>query len=331
MAPLNLRSGHAAALAVLALPSLAVAGEGPELRRFAGGGHRPCPKCDYELPATYPIANGLRGPNQQASYRGEYFDVYSKPIRTRYGDVVNVFNYEKNASTMVPLPPEIVARFQGKVMAITGFETNIVEIDAHGIEKLVPCTAMYNHHWSHLLVGANASGLDFAVLKYYDYPGAGVAAHGVEGGALGTHGGDWVGPSHADVMSVLHMQARRASAGSAPTTSPRPSAPSAAPFGGALRWADDAVESAPTAQFFSEGNGNEHRLSFHGYGRGYAQLIKSPHSFFPGIMFINTKDTTGTSPNGHGTLVPKVALASGDVAYSALLECPCGTRLQFQG
>mmetsp|Transcript_62448 Transcript_62448/g.140797 ORF Transcript_62448/g.140797 Transcript_62448/m.140797 type:complete len:580 (-) Transcript_62448:130-1869(-) len=270
------------------------------------GWRKACPHCDYELPAAYAIANGLRGPDQTASYRGEWFDVYSRPIKTRYGEVVNVFNFSRNAFTTVPLPPEIVRRFNGSVMAITGFETHIVEFDASGTEKLVPCTAMYNHHWSHMMLGADAPPLYVDDFQYYDYIGAGAAARS----------GDWVGPSH----EALHMALRSLSARRARQ------AGSKAQFGGALSWSDDPLDSAPTAHFFSEGNGNEHRLSFHGYARGFAQLIKSPVAFAPGIMFINTKDVVGDGHNGHGSLLPRVALASNKTDYSALLECPCGTR-----
>jgi hypothetical protein len=151
------------------------------------------------------------------------------------------------------------------------------------------------------MLGAQAPPIDLEGLKYYDYVGAGAAADG-----------RWTGPSHADLHMALLRSRRAASA----TNS----------FGGALSADDDHLSTAPTAQFFSEGNGNEHRLSFHGYARGYAQLIKSPVAFSPGVMFINTKDVSGKSPNGHGTVVPRVALASANQPYSALLECPCGTR-----
>lgn len=238
------------------------------------------------------------------SYRGEWFDVYSKPIKTRYGEVVNVFNFDLHASSTVRLPPEIVARFNGSVMAITGFEANIVEFDAQGTEKLVPCTHMYNHHWSHVLLGAEAPRIGLDYLKYYDYVGAGASS------------ANWTGPSHHQLHMEFSKMAERRTA----------SAKHLAPFGGAQSAADDPTATAPTAQFFSEGNGNEHRLSFHGYARGYAQLIHSPVAFAPGIMFINTKDVSGKSPNGHGSLLPRVALASADVPYSAMLECPCGTR-----
>ena len=67
-----------------------------------------CDKCDYTLPSSYAIANGMHGPDQQASYFGEAFDVYSKPFSTKYGEVLNSFNYDVDAPTTVALPEEIV-------------------------------------------------------------------------------------------------------------------------------------------------------------------------------------------------------------------------------
>ena len=59
---------------------------------------------------------------QSADYDGgvEYFDVYSPEIRTRYSQVFWTM------MDAVPLPPDLVARFDGKVMAITGSEMDQV-------------------------------------------------------------------------------------------------------------------------------------------------------------------------------------------------------------
>ena len=55
---------------------------------------------------------------------------------------------------------------------------------------------------------------------------------------------------------------------------------------------------APHVQAFSEGNGNEHRLSFHGFAKGFAQLIHSPTTWANNPMIINTNKriTNDTSP-----------------------------------
>ena len=55
-----------------------------------------------------------------ASKGHEYFDVYSPEIATHYGDV---FWHDQGT---LELPTEIVERFAGKVIAITGYEQDQV-------------------------------------------------------------------------------------------------------------------------------------------------------------------------------------------------------------
>ena len=45
----------------------------------------------------------------------------------------------------VPLPPHIVKRFDGKVMAIVGLETQIVRNVSSTREELAPAFELYNH------------------------------------------------------------------------------------------------------------------------------------------------------------------------------------------
>ena len=42
---------------------------------------------------------------------------------------------------------------------------------------------------------------------------------------------------------------------------------------------DDDNEEIPQMHFFSEANGGEMRMSYHGYPKGYAQIIESPDEF----------------------------------------------------
>lgn len=67
----------------------------------------------------------------------EYFEVYSPPITSRYGEVY---------WTMMPkvnLPKEIVSRFFFKTMAIVGYESD--QVFPNGTS--VPITWAYNHHY----------------------------------------------------------------------------------------------------------------------------------------------------------------------------------------
>lgn len=78
----------------------------------------------------------------------EYFDVYSDPITSRYGDVYWTM------MNPVKLPQNIINRFNNKVIAITGYEMNQVIVD-NGRETPVPITWAYNHHYLAYLLDRN--------------------------------------------------------------------------------------------------------------------------------------------------------------------------------
>jgi hypothetical protein len=58
------------------------------------------------------------------------------------------------------LPPDIIARFDGKVMAVTGMESDIVYVNADGSHTSIPCTEHYNHHFSGSMSGKAATLVD---------------------------------------------------------------------------------------------------------------------------------------------------------------------------
>jgi hypothetical protein len=82
--------------------------------------------------------------------------------------------------------------------------------------------------------------------------------------------------------------------------------------------------SFPSTTLFSEGNGGESRLSFHGYAPDVAQLVESPTEFTTEPMMINTKSPTGVRggplPNSNNIWPPNPPV-------SPLNECPCTTRI----
>ena len=78
----------------------------------------------------------------------EYFDVYSPPITSRYGDVYWTM------MDPVKLPQKIIDRFADKTIAITGYEMNQYIIK-DGIETQVPITWAYNHHYLAYLLDKN--------------------------------------------------------------------------------------------------------------------------------------------------------------------------------
>merc|ERR1719203_353742 len=109
----------------------------------------------------YSIASGGRQDvpfnDDYASKGHEYFDVYSPEIATHYGEVF------WTSLGVLPLPPEIVERFRGKVMAITGYEYDQVMVSPQGrpgeqpeADVSVPINWAYDHHFMFWLSGAHA-------------------------------------------------------------------------------------------------------------------------------------------------------------------------------
>ena len=92
----------------------------------------------------------------------EFFDVYSPPITSRYGDVYWTMMPE------IPLSKEIVSRFNNKVMAITGYEMDQVMVHPDGTEEPIPCFWSYNHHYVSHLQGANSKMIKVENKPKYD-------------------------------------------------------------------------------------------------------------------------------------------------------------------
>lgn len=97
------------------------------------------------------------------------------------------------------------------------------------------------------------------------------------------------------------------------------------PVEGALN--DDDLQ-YPHSQFISEANGGEMRKSYHGYPKGYAQLIQSPDTFNPVPMQIDTWNREMTNSTFLPGPLPRASrIRDGVAGYNPLLECPCSDRL----
>jgi hypothetical protein len=236
-----------------------------------------------------------------ASKGHEYFDVWAPEIATHYGEVF--WTSQGNQ----PLPPKIVERFKGKVMAITGYEQDQVMVVPTGQPGVnpeqdvsVPINWAYNHHYMAWMTGAHSEMVQ-----------------------VEAHGNDHVDYSVLKNGKPLKWVARDKHNREVPRN-----------FAGV----------APTSQMFSEGNGGESRKSFHGYPDGFAQLIESPETWTITPMQIDTRNrdcgatykdvhncskmTPGYEPRSarYGRDwqgVDKPALPSN---YSGILECPCNSR-----
>mmetsp|Transcript_15463 Transcript_15463/g.36558 ORF Transcript_15463/g.36558 Transcript_15463/m.36558 type:complete len:894 (-) Transcript_15463:53-2734(-) len=109
----------------------------------------------------YSVASGDRqdvGFNDDFASKGhEFFDVWSPEIATHYGEVfwTDLGNQ--------PLPTEIVQRFKGKVIAITGYEMDQVMVQPTGQpgknpkqDVSVPINWAYNHHYMMMMTGEHS-------------------------------------------------------------------------------------------------------------------------------------------------------------------------------
>jgi len=100
----------------------------------------------------------------------EFFDVYSPPISTTYGQVFWTM------MDPVPLDPDLVTRFKGKTMALVGYETDQVMRTPEG-DVPVPITWAYNHHFVAYMSGAYSQ---LQQLQGEELTNPGMANHGAE-------------------------------------------------------------------------------------------------------------------------------------------------------
>ena len=118
------------------------------------------------LNGDYRVASvdGLVDFNTDYASKGhEFFDVWSPEIATRYSEAFWTDMGD------VPLPPEIVARFAGKVIAITGYEQDQVMVTPTGrpganpdADVSVPINWAYNHHYMLWMTGNYSAMRDVA-------------------------------------------------------------------------------------------------------------------------------------------------------------------------
>eukprot|EP00944_MAST-04C_sp_MAST-4C-sp1_P015663 g15663.t1 len=222
----------------------------------------------------------------------EHFDVYGE-VRTVYSQVYWTRNLPIN------LPPSLVKRFEGKVMAITGYEVDQVihegpepgstttatelggfscypSCDKNGEDKSVPIYNAYNHHYFSWLTGADAEMYESRSL------------------------------------------------GNVPN-----------PTSTAFRAKANTTHGYPASIVYKENPGGEFRKSYHGYPSGYAQLIASPTQWVVEPMQIDTHnrnyDINDDQIGYEEWFLPKrftgnnmTDLHSG---MCPLIECPCTDRI----
>lgn len=101
-------------------------------------------------PFDYMIANAPQGhQGKPYPFLGEYFEIRSESIKNKYSQVF------WGTIGPTPLPPEIVKRYNGSLMAITGFEVDVMR-NVSGKEVPVPCYQSYNHHYQPIIASPYA-------------------------------------------------------------------------------------------------------------------------------------------------------------------------------
>ena len=233
----------------------------------------------------YLISNPRSG--SKVKYDGDYskrpnasfFDVYSPPIVTRYGEVYWTM------MSPVNIPADVIAKFKGKTMAIVGYEADQVRQTDQG-DVSMPIFWQYNHHYEAYLSGAKSEMREVTKEEF--------TAATANNNQYGTYNHEryWM-PVEIDEADGIEA----------------------------------APEGIPTSQFFSEGNGGEYRKSYHGYPKGYAQLIYSPEAFHIAPMQIDTHNRDHDDSAFVPGPLPKNSAAPPDAEYSGLLECPCTDRI----
>jgi hypothetical protein len=259
---------------------------------------------NQNMNGEYAVASGARQNvnfnTDYASKGHEYFDVWAPDIATHYGDV---FWTDQGS---LHLPSDIVERFAGKVIAITGYEQDQVMVQPQGSPGLnpdqdvsVPINWAYNHHYMAWMIGKYATFVNINLEDDTDI--------------------------EYDPQDIWynHGLATKWIAKELP--------------GAELR----SNPSIPVSQMFSEGNGGESRKSFHGYPDGYAQLIESPQTWHVIPMQIDTRNRAcgatiaDVNHSNCTTFVPGLeplqarygrGIPPGGTNVSGILECPCNGK-----
>ena len=107
---------------------------------------------NMNVKSVYVIANPTPKTPAQMPFYGNFFEILGPETTTKYSQV-----YWK--SQPINLPPDIVTKFDGKVMAVTGMEVDIVRTNQEdGVTTIsAPAYEIYNHHYSGWMNGKLAS------------------------------------------------------------------------------------------------------------------------------------------------------------------------------
>lgn len=217
----------------------------------------------------------------------EHFDVYGE-VQTRYSQVY----WTRNAP--IDLPPALVKRFAGKVIAITGYEVDQVTSTSapppNGTAGPLSGFACY----------PECDGTDASVPIYHAY---------------NHHYFSWLTGEDAELVTREEVRV------------PNPTKT-------AFRSRPSTSHKYPTSIVYKENPGGEFRKSYHGYPRGFAQLLHSPTQWVVEPMQIDTHnraieltDASGPHPSFLPRQLSNASQTDLRSKLSPLIECPCSTRI----
>ena len=228
---------------------------------------------------NYTIANRIASTPLSMPFHGEYFEILGPETTTKYGQV-----YWK--SQPISLPEQIIKRFDNRVMAVTGYEVDIVRSNKDGTTSSAPSYELYNHHYSGWMYGKNAApkkeqkGSDDNPSPTTDKP-----------------------PPMAHGQPL--PQWRLATATAAATTMNYPNV---------------------QAFSEGNGNEHRNAYKGFAKGFAQLIQSPKTWANNPMIINTNKRLTNDTSPGYISRIVPAHSLAPDDSTYSGILECPCTDR-----
>ena len=219
----------------------------------------------------------------------DHFDVYGE-IQTIYSQVYWTRNNPIN------LPPEIVQRFKGKIMAIIGYEVDQV---THNGPQVGSTTTKNNLGGFSCYPDCDSNDKSIPIYHAYNH-----------------HYFAWLTGEDSEMYQLKD-----------PLKMPNPTTTS-------FRTKSGVSHGYPTHIVFKENPGGEFRKSYHGYPKGYAQLLHSPKQWIVEPMQIDTHnrnyhltDQVGYQP----WFLPKTFqnnMTDHHNSLSPLIECPCTDRIQ---
>lgn len=211
-----------------------------------------------------------------------------------YGEVQTMYSQVYwTRNSPIDLPPEIISQFRGKVMAITGYEVDQV---------------------THIGPKPRYTTEGEALGGFSCYPDCGADDKSIYH-AYNHHYFSWLTGSDAEMYELED-----------PLFMPNPTTT-------AFRTMNSTEHGYPTNLVFKENPGGEFRKSYHGYPRGFAQLIHSPSQWVVEPMQIDTHNRNYTITEEVGyqpSFLPSMLMNNMTNLHnglSPLIECPCSDRI----